>query len=36
VQLALLRLLVSHATPHQLRLQEEETREIIVKITLVL
>jgi hypothetical protein len=27
---------VSHVTPQQLRLQEEETREIIVKITLVL
>jgi hypothetical protein len=36
VQLALLRLLVSHVTPHQLRLLEEETREIIAKITLVL
>jgi hypothetical protein len=36
VQLALLRLRVSLVTPQQLRLQEEETREIIAKITLVL
>jgi hypothetical protein len=35
VQLALLLLHVSHVTPQQLRLLEEETREIIVKITLV-
>jgi hypothetical protein len=35
VQLALLRLLVSHVTTLQLRLQVVETREIIVKITLV-
>jgi hypothetical protein len=35
VQLALPRLLVSHVTPQQLRLLEAETREIIVKITLV-
>jgi hypothetical protein len=35
VQLALLLLLVNLVTPQQLRLLEAETREIIVKITLV-
>jgi hypothetical protein len=35
VQLALLLPLVSHVTPQQLLLQGVETREIIVKITLV-